>query len=168
MLGIAVHAYKSTGSRQILYVVHCNDGEVRHLPFGVLEAISPLGSADPIDDDSDNFEDADASAGEGDNSSYNMSGDIDDDTVNALIDEEGEWSPQHVSNAHAVQQTGDAGSASSAHGRGQRDRGTCSRGRPRVVPARPGPSVLSTTHAIYNVEGPDMRPHQIQRQIQRL
>lgn len=91
MCGLALHSYMPAGSRQILCVVQCNDGEIRHLPFGVLEVVSPLGCAETPNDDIDGLQDSEYSDGEGHDSSYVIRGEVDEDVVDALMDMEGEW-----------------------------------------------------------------------------
>lgn len=71
--------------------MQCNDGEIRHLPFGVLEVVSPLGCAETPNDDVDGLQDCEYSYGEGHDSSYVISGEVDEDVVDALMDMEGEW-----------------------------------------------------------------------------
>lgn len=68
-----------------MYVVQCDNGEIRHLPIGVLEIISSIGPEELAEDDVDGLEDGLLSDGDGHALSYCMSSDVDDDVLDDLL-----------------------------------------------------------------------------------
>lgn len=90
LCGLALHCYTTSESQQITYVVQCDDGEIRHLPLGVLEVITALGRNEDRGAEIDGLQDGPDSAGEGHESSYCLSGDFDDSDLDDLMDMEGQ------------------------------------------------------------------------------